>query len=99
MCSLLVKRLSLAILIVLPLRATAAGVFLPARNQITGTIHDSLRSLRKLKRLSLGGNPMHGTIPSWLGELTGLRALLLGAMTRELLNWQCSLGNTQQLGW
>lgn len=27
MCSLLVKRLSLAILIVLPLRATAAGVF------------------------------------------------------------------------
>lgn len=55
-----------------------------ARNLISGTIPDSLRNLTMLKRLSLDGNPMHGYLPNWLGELTELRALTLGAMTRKV---------------
>lgn len=55
-----------------------------ARNKITGTIPDVLKRLTKLTRLSLGGNPMHGAIPNWLGALTGLELLMLGAMTRKL---------------
>lgn len=37
-----------------------------------------------LKRLSLDGNPMQGNLPNWLGELTELQTLTLGAMTRRV---------------
>lgn len=61
-----------------------------ARNHLTGTIPHTIRNMRKLFTLSLDGNPMHGNLPEWLGELAELRFLTLGAMTCGCLGLHCT---------
>lgn len=65
-----------------------------AKNMITGTIPDAMRSLTHLQQWQLDRNPMHGTLPEWIGELQSLKWLGLSAFAGDSAQQRLQLAGT-----